>query len=265
MPPRPTGITNRLLAALPPADFDLLKPHLQSVTFALDAVLLRSGDVVEQAYFPDSGAIAFMLDMPDGQTAASTLMGSEGALGVQSVLGPSRSPVSATVRVAGTGWQIPAPKLQAAFSCSTSVRHVLQIHVRTQILRLHHAAACNALHPVERRMARWMLELHDRVASDVLPLTQEAMAQLLGVRRTTVTLTMNRLRAGGIIKSERRGSIEIDRNRLESAACECYALMQRRIGRIYDDELSAGSRAGAGPQPQDATMAEVRAASEQRK
>lgn len=262
MPSRPTSITNRLLAALPRADFDLLKPHLQNVSFGIDMVLLRSGDDIEQAYFPNSGAIAFMVDMPDGQTVATTLMGSEGAVGALSVLGPARSPVSATVRVAGTGWQIPVPKLHSAFARSTAIRHVLQVHVRTQMLQLHHVAACNALHPAERRMARWLLELHDRVADDMLPLTQESMAQLLGVRRTTVTLTMSRLRAAGAIKSERRGLLEIDRNRLESAACECYAVMRSRIGRVYDEELAA-LRGGESTQ-QGATVPEVKAASARR-
>lgn len=257
---RPTSKANRLLAALPRADFDLLKPHLQNVAFGVDTVLLRSGDEIDQVYFPSSGAIAFMVDMPDGHTVATTLMGPEGAVGVLAVLGPSRSPVTATVRVAGTALQIPVPKLQSAFARSAAIRHVLHVHVRTQLLQLQHVAACNALHSVERRMGRWLLELHDRVAADVLPLTQEALAQLLGVRRTTVTLTMSRLRAAGAIRSERRGFIEIDRNRLENVACECYAVMQARLGRSYDEELSAVPRAAA-PLQADATVPERKAAS----
>lgn len=262
MPSRPTSIANRLLAALPPADLELLRPHLQNVPFSVDTVLLRSGDEIEQVYFPDSGAIAFMFDMPDGQTVATTLIGSEGAIGALTVLGPSRSPVSATARLAGTAWQISAPKLQAVFARSAAVQHVVQVHIRTQLLQLQHVAACNALHPVERRMARWLLELHDHVADDALPLTQEALAQLLGVRRTTVTLAMSRLRAAGVIKSDRRGLLEIDRNRLESVACECYAVMRRRIGRVYDEELSALPLA-ATPSQEDPAVPELKAASAQ--
>ena len=100
-----------------------------------------------------------------------------------------------------------------------------------------------------RSSARWLLQLHDRVEDDAIPLTQEILAQLLGVRRTTVTLTMSRLRATGAIRSERRGCVEIDRARLESMACECYAVMQSRIGRGYDLELSAPSRSATLLQP----------------
>ncbi len=245
MTERPTRVGNRLLAALPATDFDLLAPHLQNVSFELDTVLVRSGDELNQVYFPNSGAVALMLDMPDGETVATALLGKEGGVGSLSMLGTSRSPVTATARAPGTASQISAPKFQFAFARSAAIRHVMQVHIRAQLLQLQHVAACNALHPVERRMARWMLELHDRVADEVLPLTQEALAQLLGVRRTTVTRTMGRLRAAGAIKSERRGLVEIDRGRLESVACDCYALMQSRIGRLYSEELSTPARAAA--------------------
>jgi DNA-binding transcriptional MocR family regulator len=115
----------------------------------------------------------------------------------------------------------------------------VQVHARSLLLQLQHVAACNALHRVDGRMARWLLQLHDRDPDDVVPLTQEALAQLLGVRRTTVTLTMSKLRAAGAIPSDGRGFVEVDRARLESVACECYALMQRRIDRMYCQELSA--------------------------
>jgi len=236
---RATSIGNRLLAALPPEDFVLLTPHFQKVSFELDDVLVRSGDELDPVYFPHSGAIAFMVDMPDGQTVATTLMGREGALASLSVLGPSRSSVTAIARVAGTASVISASKFRLAYARSAAIRHVVQVHARSLLLQLQHVAACNALHRVDGRMARWLLQLHDRVPDDVLPLTQEALAQLLGVRRTTVTLAMSKLRAADAIPSERRGFIEVNRAQLESMACECYALMQRRIDRMYCEELSA--------------------------
>jgi DNA-binding transcriptional ArsR family regulator len=140
--------------------------------------------------------------------------------------------------VAGTASRISAAKFRLAYARSAAIRHVVQVHARTLLLQLQHVAACNALHRVDGRMARWLLQLHDRVPHDVLPLTQEALAQLLGVRRTTVTLTMSKLRAGGAIRSERRGLIEVDRAQLDGLACECYGLMQRRIDRMYCEELS---------------------------
>ena len=236
---RPTSIGNRLLAALPPADLGLLTPHFQRVSFEADAVLVRSGDELDQVCFPHSGAIAFMLDMPDGQTVATTLMGREGALASLSVIGPSRSAVTAVARVAGTASLISAAKFRVAYARSASIRHVVQIHARALLLQLQHVTACNALHRVDGRMARWLLQLHDRVPADELPLTQEALAQLLGVRRTTVTQTMSKLRAAGAIPSDRRGFVEVDRVQLESVACDCYALMQRMIDGMYCQELPA--------------------------
>lgn len=235
---RPASIGNSLLAALPPADFDLLKPHLQNISFDVDTVLVRSGDQIGHVYFPNSGAIALMVDLPDGETVATTIIGSEGAVGSFSVLSPYGSPFTATARVTGTGSRISAEKFQHAYARSAAIRHIVQVHLRARLLQLQHVAACNALHPVERRMVRWLLELHDRVADDVISVTQEVLAELVGVRRTTVTLMMSRLRAAGAIKSDRRGLLKIDRTGLESMACECYGLMQRRIGAYYR-ELSA--------------------------
>jgi CRP-like cAMP-binding protein len=236
---RSAAVGNRLLAALPAKDLDLLAPHLQNISCELDTVLVHSGDELDTVYFPHTGAVAFMVDLPDGRAVASTLIGNEGAVGALTALGPSSSPVTVTVRAAGTASQILSTKFQAACTRSFAIRHVVQVHLRTQLLQLQNVAACNAVHSVEHRMARWLLQLHDRVADDVLPFTQDALAQLLGVRRTTVTLTMSKLRAVGAIKYERRGLVAIDRARLESMTCECYEVMQSRIGRMYDEQLSA--------------------------
>ena len=263
-----TSIENRLLAALPPADLSLLTPHFQKVSFEPDAVLVRSGDELDPVYFPHGGAIAFMLDMPDGQTVATMLMGREGALASFSVLGPSLSSVTAIARVAGTASLISAAKFRAAYAQSAAIRNVVQVHARSLLLQLQHVAACNALHRVDGRMARWLLQLHDRVPGNLLPVTQEALAQLLGVRRTTVTLTMSKLRAAGAIPSDRRGFVEINRARLESVACDCYRLMQRRIDRMYCQELSAPQPAPAPFRERsafDEAGAESRARSRERK
>lgn len=232
----PTRFGNRLLAALPPADFGLLTPYLQKVSLEQDAVLLRSGDRIEQVYFPHSGTISFMLDMPNGQTVATAVIGHEGAVGMLSVLEPSLSPVTPVVRVAGVASRISALRFHAAFSQSGAIRHAVQTHARALLMQFQHVAACNALHSVEARMARWLLHIHDRIDGGALPLTQEALSQLLGVRRTTVTQVMRKLRVSGAIRSNRRGLIEINRPRLEEAACECYEVMGRRIDQIFPPE-----------------------------
>jgi CRP-like cAMP-binding protein len=224
-----TRIGNRLLAALPPADFDLLAPHLRKASLERDAVLVRSGDRIEQIYFPRSGTISFMLDMPNGQTVATAVIGNEGAVGILPALGPFPSPMTAVVRVAGTSLQISPARFLSALSRSAALRQTVQTHTRAILAQFQHVAACNALHSVEARMARWLLHIHDRVDGDFLPLTQEVLSELLGVRRTTVTHVVRKLRMSRAIRSHQRGVIEIDRPRLEAAACECYEVMRRRI------------------------------------
>jgi CRP-like cAMP-binding protein len=230
---RHTSVGNRLLAALPPADLGLLAPYLQQVSLKQDAVLVRSGDRNEQVYFPHSGTISFMLDMPNGQTVATSVIGHEGAVGMLSVLGPSRSPTTAVVRVAGIASQISASRFHAACGQSSAIKHAVQTHTRALLMQLQHVAACNALHPVEARLARWLLHIHDRIDGSFIPLTQEALSQLLGVRRTTVTLVVRKLRASGAVRSDRRGLVEIVRPRLEEATCECYEVMRRKIDQIF--------------------------------
>ena len=233
---RPANGGNRLLAALSPADLALLSPHLQQVSLERDAVVVRSGDRREYVYFPHSGAISFMLGMPNGATIATAVIGREGALGALSVLGPSRSSVTAVVRVGGTASQISVSRFHAAYMGSSAIRDVVQAHTGSILMQLQHVAACNGLHPVEARLARWLLELHDRTEGNIMSVTQETLSQLLGVRRTTVTLVVAKLRAVGAIRSDRRGLIQIDRARLEEATCECYRIMRRETDRIVPDE-----------------------------
>jgi CRP-like cAMP-binding protein len=229
-------VGNRLLAALPPADLDLLAPHLRKVSLERDAVLVRSGDPTDQIYFPCSGTIAFIMEMPNGQTVANAVVGNEGAVGILTSLEPSLSWVTAVVRVPGTALQISPARFHPALRQSRGIRRAVQTHTRALLAQFQHVAACNALHSVEARLARWLLHIHDRVDGDVLPLTQEALSELLGVRRTTVTHVVRKLRTSHAIRDNRRSFIEIDRPRLEAAACECYQIMRRRIERIVAPE-----------------------------
>jgi CRP-like cAMP-binding protein len=229
----PGGIRNRLLAALPAPDLDLLGPELEMVALDQDAVLSRAGDQIEYVFFPHSGAVSLMIDMADGQTVATAAVGCEGAVGLLSVLGPSPSAITAVVHLAGTAARIPASRVHTAFNRSPAIRHAVQNHVRAMLVQFQLGSACNALHPVEARMARWLLQLRDRIDHDVLPLTQQALSQILGVRRTTVNLLMRNLRARGAIRSDQRGRIEIDRPRLAAAACECHGTMRLEVEGIF--------------------------------
>jgi len=227
------GMGNRLLAALPASDLDLLGPELETIALDQDAVLSRTGDDIEYVVFPHRGAITLMIDMVDGQTVATAVIGREGAVGLLSVLGPSPSAITAVVRAAGTAARIPASRFHAAFSRSPAIRHAVQNHVKSLLIQFQLGSACNALHPVEARMARWLLQMRDRVDQDVLPLTQQALSHILGVRRTTVTLLMRNLRTSGAIRSDRRGQIEIDQSRLAAAACECHATLCREVEELF--------------------------------
>ena len=232
-------VGNRLLAALPPADFALLAPHLRKVPLQHDAVLVRSGDRIEHIYFPCSGAIAFIMELPNGQSAATAVIGNDGVVGLMTAVGPARSPMTAVVRVAGDAWQISPTQFQAMLEHSPAIGKVVQILTRAILTQVQHVAACNALHSVEARLARWLLHIHDRTdGGNVLPLTQETLSELLGVRRTTVTHVVSALRTSRAIKSNRRGHIEIDRRRLELTACECYKVMSRRSDRIVSHDAS---------------------------
>jgi len=225
-------VGNRLLAALPPADLKFLVPHFRMVPLERDTVLVRSGDPIERIYFPLSGLIALIMEMPSGQTVATAVVGNEAAVGLLTTLASSRSPMTAVVRVTGLALKISPTRFHAALGRSIALNGAVQTHNRALMAQFQHVAACNALHSVEARLARWLLQVRDRADGDVLPLTQETLAEFLGVRRTTVTQVISKLRDSGAIRSNGRSSIEIDRPRLEAAACECYQLMRRRIDRI---------------------------------
>jgi CRP-like cAMP-binding protein len=243
---RSGGNGNRLLSALPPADLDLLAPELETVALDQDAVLARAGSRVEHVFFPHSGAISLMIDLASGETVATALIGRDGAVGSLSVLGPSPSAITAIVRAAGVASRVPASRFHAAFNRSPAIRHAIQIHVKAMLTQLQLGAACNALHPVKARMARWLLHIRDHVDDDVLPLTQEALSQILGVRRTTVNLLMRNLRASGAIRSDRRGQIEIDRMRLAGVACECHGTLRHEVEELFSENTG---RSGVLPVP----------------
>jgi CRP-like cAMP-binding protein len=232
------NILNRLLAALPPADLALLAPHLHSVSLEQDAVLVRCGDRIERVYFPHSGTVSLMVDMPNGETVATAVIGREGAIGGLTVLGMSPSYLTAIVQVPGMASQISTSRFHAVVSQSARVRRAVETYNKVLFAQFLQVAACNALHPVRARMARWLLHIRDRIDSNDIPITQEAVSHLLGVRRTTVTLAVNKLRMSGAVRYDRRGQIEIvDRPRLEEAACECYDVMRRQFDQIMQPAM----------------------------
>ena len=219
---------NRLLGKLPAADFALLAPHLKLVSLEHGAVLQEAGEPIEQVYFPHSGMISLLAVMREGEGIEAATIGREGVANVSAVLGNSPSAGRVVVQVAGHASQIAPARFRAAFQTSEVIRKLVGRYIDVQMALVLQTAGCNALHHVEQRLCRWLLQTHDRCDTNVFPLTQEFLARMLGVQRTSVTAIARTLQTDKLIHY-RRGQIEIlDRHGLEKRACECYEAVRRR-------------------------------------
>jgi CRP-like cAMP-binding protein len=226
------GIRNRLLAALSAADFAELSNDLHSVALPKKQVLYEVGEPVDQIYFIEEGLASVLTMMEDGASSEVGMVGPEGLVGVSALLGGKASAQHIVVQLPGTAYRIAASACKAVFDSNPRVRAVLLRFVEDLLNLSSQTAACNRLHQVEQRTARWLLMSSDRIESDVLRLTQEFLAAMLGVRRSGISEAAAELQRSGLIRY-RRGEITIvDRAGLEKTACECYALDRRRIERL---------------------------------
>lgn len=218
---------NQLLAAMPSAELAALRPHLKQVTLEHGSQLKDSGERIQYVYFPLNGMVSLLLVMSDGRAIKTAVVGREGALGVQSGLGIANAYARATVEIRGEALRIPGSQFHRIVRDSEKLRDLLVRYREFCFAQMQQSVACNALHGAEERLARWLLHSSDIVGSHVLPLTQEFLAQVLGVRRTTVTGLAQTLLQSGVI-DYRRGRIEIcNRDQLKRFACECYDVLQR--------------------------------------
>ena len=216
---------NRLLAALPASDYSVLQPYLKEVPLDVGAVLQDAGERIQHVYFPLSGMISLLSVMRDGKAVETTALGREGALGIGFGAGSSYAFSRAVVQIAGSAARISASQFQTALKESERLRDVMARYKETRFLHTQQAAACNALHGAEARLSRWLLQTSDIIGGGVVPLTQEHLSQMLGVRRTTVTAIARDLQRAGFIRYS-RGRIEIpDREKLRKFACECYDVL----------------------------------------
>jgi CRP-like cAMP-binding protein len=217
---------NLLLAALPASDYSLLAPHLTDVTLPQGSLLQDRGERLRYVYFPRSGMISLLVVMQNGEEIETGTVGREGAIGVMSACGVPRASMRAAVQVPGVMARIGVAPFQKATRESRTLSEILGRYADALLAQTQQAVACNAVHTVEPRLCRWLLQVRDRVDANTLPLTQEALAQMLGVRRTTVTLAARGLQDAGLIRY-RRGQIEIlSVKALQETACECYATIQ---------------------------------------
>jgi CRP-like cAMP-binding protein len=194
------GRRNLLLASLPAKDFALLVPHLKEVVLEQGAVLQEQGERIDQVYFPREGIISLLTVTRQGDAIETATIGYEGAVGAFAGFGPRRAHTRAVVQVRGSSSRIAASRFRKVAEESDAVCNLLVRHGEMLLIQVQQIAACNALHSVEARLSRWLLQARDRVDADALKLTHEFLSQMLGVRRTTVTVVANMLLQAGLIR-----------------------------------------------------------------
>jgi CRP-like cAMP-binding protein len=227
------GRFNRFLAILPPHDFSLLAPHLRTVTLERGVMLHEAAGEIERVYFPHSGMVSLVTLMQSGATVETATIGRAGVIGASTGLGARQSVARAIVQLPGTAAWLSAARFQAAANQSQAIRDLLVRYNDVLLAEVQQSVACNALHPMEARLCRWLLQAHDCMEGNAIPLTQEFLGQVLAVRRTTVTIAAQLLQSTGLIRY-RRGLIQIaDRRKLEELSCECYAVVRRHTDKIF--------------------------------
>lgn len=225
---------NSLLEALPPGDHARLAPYLIQVELERGRLLYDPGDRIDHVFFPHDGVISLMTLMENGAAIESTTIGPEGALGLMAVVAPRTSLSRAIVQTPLRAARAPADRLHEAWERSPALRDLVDRHTEALYGHAIQSVACNALHSVEARFCRWLLTCHDRISSDTVALTQEFLADMLGVQRTTVTAVARSLQAKGIIRY-RRGIVDIiDRAGLVTLSCECYGVIRGNYERLLN-------------------------------
>ena len=219
---------NRLLASMTAGDYALLEPKLELTNFKQGAVIQEVGEPIDKVYFPQSGMISLLVLTQEGGAIESGTIGYEGAVGLHRGFGNRLAFTRAVIQIAGVMSQISGEAFEHATSSGERIKEIISKYTEVLWVEAQQIAACNAVHDAEARLARWLLQTQDRLLpkTPTIDLTQEFLAQMLGTRRTTVTLVARALQEAGLIRY-RRGKIEIlDRAGLEEAACECYRVIR---------------------------------------
>jgi CRP-like cAMP-binding protein len=226
---------NHLLAALPPEDFERLSPSLELAPMPLGEALYESGGRLNHVYFPTTSIVSLLYVMEDGASAEIAVVGNEGILGISLFMGGETTPSRAVVQSAGYGYRLKAQLLKQEFNRAGPVMRLLLRYTQALITQMAQTAVCNRHHSVEQQLCRWLLLSLDRLDSAELSMTQELIANMLGVRREGVTEAAGKLQHAGLI-SYSRGRIKVlDRPGLEKEVCECYAVVKREFDRLLSD------------------------------
>jgi CRP-like cAMP-binding protein len=230
---------NRLLAGLPADVYRRLGPALEPASFVLGDVVYEVGRRMAYVYFPTSSVVSIIYTMEDGNTAEMGLVGNEGVVGIALFMGGDTTPNQAVAQVAGGAFRMKAQAMLEEFRRGGPFQLALLRYTQALITQISQTAVCNRLHPVEKRLCRWLLLTRDRLCSDQILMTQEFIAHMLGVRREGVTAAAHHLQAAGLIRYHRGHITILDRTELEAAACECYRVVKDEFDRLLQHNTPA--------------------------
>jgi len=239
----PTGEThepsqNHLLRALPAAEFERLSAHLELVAMPLGKVLYESGSQLRHVYFPTTSIVSLLYVMADGASAEIAVVGNEGMVGVALFMGGETTPSRALVQSAGHAYRLPGQLLKEEFHRASALQYLLLRYTQALLTQMAQTAVCNRHHSVDQQLCRWLLLSLDRLPSNKLMMTQELIANMLGVRREGVTDAAGKLQSAGIIKYSRGHITVLDRPLLEKQCCECYGVVKEEFDRLLPDVIA---------------------------
>jgi CRP-like cAMP-binding protein len=225
--------TNHLLAALPAADFERLRPDLEIVSLPLGTSIYEADAHIRYLYFPTDGIISLLQVMANGSSGEIAVVGNEGVVGISLFMGGETTPSRAVVQGAARAYRLPAEKLRTEFKRAGELQHLLLRYTQALITQMAQTAVCNRHHSVEQQLCRWLLMSLDRLhPHEELVMTQELIANMLGVRREGVTEAAGKLQDAGLIRYARGHIAVLDRLKLEARVCECYATVKKEYARL---------------------------------
>lgn len=221
---------NRLLLALPPRNLKRLMPEFEQIHCQHGQVLMDADSSLDHVFFPDSGVVSVVAVYADGSIIEMATIGREGCTGLQAVFGDKNSSVRLLVQIPGSAAKMSRGAFTRAMESMPSFRSLIHAYVQAFLEQVLVSVACNGAHSLKERLARWLLMMRDRSDDDVLPITQDLLAEMLGVQRPTITNAARELERAGLIARGRRQVTILNRQGLTKASCECYQLVRERIG-----------------------------------
>jgi CRP-like cAMP-binding protein len=233
----PNPRENHILEVLPADERERLFPHLTLVHMPLGMVLYESGDKLRHIYFPTDSIVSLLYVMQNGASAEIAVVGNEGAIGVALFMGGETTPSRAIVQSAGSAYRLTGKRLKLEFSRHGQMLHVLLRYTQSLITQMAQTAVCNRHHSLDQQLCRWLLLSLDRLPSNRLDMTQELIANMLGVRREGVTAAAGKLQKEGVIRYRRGHITVLDRAKLEALSCECYGVVKRETDRLLPHRL----------------------------